>query len=560
MHSACGSHRGALCSCRPRALPRRQTTTCASCTQPPYASRRRSALVTVLDSEQRAHVLIRRTRALLHLLHGLSLIVVSGCRVERDSPDDVDYRRDVQPLLAARCAGCHGETRAEAGFRADHYLGVIGCVEGSVPVTLPGSDGRVPLLAVLDRDDHRQILDTSERALVARWLDRGAPAGRGVHESAFLDPRSPDSHGAWLRAQRYRPLLAANDSMQCARCHAGAGTTDPLVTAPGATSCQSCHQQGVFACGTCHGLGESAAPPRDRCFFPTDRAGAHAAHGAPRIAAAIPCASCHPVPSAAGVFDGAHADGRVEVWFDRNVIPYGQRDPSSGRCVDTCHARGGARPDPRWYEEAPMTCGDCHGAPPRDHYVGACSSCHAEATATGTALRATRLHMNGVVDRGDGSGTCSACHGSAGTAWPSTGAHRAHATPSASAAVPCETCHVVPGARDPHPRGGAVQVRFSGLALQASRRPSYDASDKSCAGTYCHEGRGAATPAPRWDQGASGSACGSCHAVPPPAPHTASASCAGAGAGCHVGSTDVTGALTPAGASRHVDGRIDRGP
>ena len=36
-----------------------------------------------------------------------------------DAPSDVDYARDVKPVLAARCYACHGALKAEAGLRVD---------------------------------------------------------------------------------------------------------------------------------------------------------------------------------------------------------------------------------------------------------------------------------------------------------------------------------------------------------------------------------------------------------------------------------------------------------
>jgi predicted CxxxxCH...CXXCH cytochrome family protein len=198
--------------------------------------------------------------------------------------------------------------------------------------------------------------------------------------------------------------------------------------------------------------------------------------------------------------------------------------------------------------------------PPKAHYTGPCSSCHREADGTGTALAAPKLHVNGKVDLGDGSGRCGACHGSGDSPWPSTGAHAAHAMPTGAAPVACETCHAVPGPTDAHPlRAGAALVRLAGLGTKGARPATYDAATKTCAATYCHDGAGAAASAkaPRWTDGAPLRACGSCHATPPPAPHPQDTSC-GASA-CHEGIT-TTGALAISAGGRavHVNGIIDR--
>ena len=79
---------------------------------------------------------------------------------------------------------------------------------------------------------------------------------------------------------------------------------------------------------------------------------------------------------------------------------------------------------------APVGCNDCHLSPPANHYTGACTGCHAEANATGTALTPGPLHVNGKVDLGNGSGQCGACHGSGNSPWPTTQVHAAHQNPT----------------------------------------------------------------------------------------------------------------------------------
>lgn len=201
-----------------------------------------------------------------------------------------------------------------------------------------------------------------------------------------------------------------------------------------------------------------------------------------------------------------------------------------------------------------MACGDCHGSPPKNHYAGACTACHSEADARGTSLRDRRLHMNGKVDLGDGSGTCGACHGNGNDPTPLDAAHVAHARPTSAAPVPCETCHEVPASTVGHPTGNGVTVRFRGRAVTGGRRASWSPTTKTCAGTYCHEGAGATLPAPTWSTGPSARACTACHGSPPPAPHPASTSCGSSG--CHDGLVGADGSFTAAGRAAHVNGTL----
>ncbi len=488
-----------------------------------------------------------------------------GCRGDvRPLADEPTYRDDVAAILDARCARCHANGASAGGFIANTYAGAIGCTASGRSTVLPKD--AAALLEILAQPDHRDFVDGDQRAILAHWVATDAQSVRaGVHPRSFADPRSPSGHAAVLRASRYRPLTDREDVQACARCHDGAGARPDAITsaAAGATPCTNCHAEvgGVNACSTCHGAPGRDYPPRDPCFYPTDLTkDAHAAHAAPGASriAALDCSSCHPRP-ALGAFDGAHTDGYVEIEFDHAVAGReAQWSESERRCTGTCHDRGGSRPTPTWGSgTAPLDCNGCHTSPPKNHFTGPCTSCHAEANANGTALVAPRLHVNGKVDLGNGNGSCGACHGSGTSPWPKTGAHAAHQAPSGAAAVACETCHAVPGPGDAHPlRAGAAVVRLAGLATRGGAPATYDAATKTCASTYCHAGSGASASAPRWTDGAPARACGSCHATPPPPPHAQSASC-GAST-CHEGITTSALAITPAGRPVHVNGQIDR--
>ncbi|MBS2018815.1 MAG: CxxxxCH/CxxCH domain-containing protein [Deltaproteobacteria bacterium] len=485
-----------------------------------------------------------------------ALMAALACENAREDTDaGPAYAGDVEGILGARCSRCHAGPAPVGGFRVGSYRDAIGCATGGRPLVVPSEASL--LEEVLGRPSHREVISEDERARVVAWVRAGATGARaGTHPARFADPRAPQGHVQLLRDARHRPMFDPSDADHCARCHEGAGPRPQgiVLPAPGATSCTSCHdaQGGVEACGTCHGARDRAYPPRDPCFFPPPPAGdVHAAHAAPSRSRAqgIDCAACHPRP-ASGAFAGAHGDGHVEVWFDVYTLGGASFDPSTRRCAGTCHDRGGAKPQPEWRAGgSALACGDCHGAPPRDHYVGPCTSCHREADATGTSLpKLGPLHANGKVDLGDGSGACGACHGSGESPWPASGAHAAHRAPSGAAPVACETCHVVPSGGEKHPtRAGAAAVRLAGLATKGGRAPTYDAATKTCGSTYCHDGAGATRPSPRWSDGPLGS-CGACHASPPPAPHPQSTACGTSG--CHVGGPN---------AKQHVNGVIDRG-
>ncbi len=515
--------------------------------------------------------------------HALLALLACACSEDRarELPRPV-YEGDVAQLLALRCGDCHGADDAGAGYRIDEYLRTLACPPSSpnTPATQPpsidaGVSATAPLLAVLERDDHRALLDAAERARLAAWVAEGAPLrDHGVHAPGILNPRSPEWHGRLAARERFAPLRDAKHPEACGRCHAGAPVTPrgSVQPAAGAPACTSCHAEprGVLACGTCHGDGARRAfPPRDACLFEDARADdAHAVHAQATVlqASALPCSACH--PKADATLSGSHADGTLEVHLDPMVAGEGARfDPDSRRCATYCHDHDGARARPRFDEPGPMTCGDCHGAPPAGHFAGACDGCHAEPNAKGTALRSTALHLDGHVDVGpanaNGSG-CGTCHGQGEDPMPQSPSHRLHRTPQLTTPIACTECHVVPekvtsrghldvGERTP------PDVVFGPLARARGQSPSYDAG--TCREVACH-GAGLSEGLERalhWDERASGS-CSGCHSLPPPAPHPQDQGCAAVAChGAEVQSGSPGPRLTEAGRAQHVDGAIDHG-
>jgi len=389
--------------------------------------------------------------------------------------------------------------------------------------------------------------------LAACSEDRAEPTEAtwtGVHDPSYADPSAPAFHGTQLRAARWASMLDANDPDACGRCHEGGPVRPPGVTsaAPGAPPCTKCHDQpgGVLACTTCHDYGKSAAHP------------AHLA-SSPVREAPLTCGTCHPVPGTP-VIGGYHGDGTVEIIFDRSVVAgEASYDRSTNACAVYCHDQGGNRARPTWTEATSMACNDCHLSPPTGHYTGACTNCHKEPNAEGTALSGGPLHLNGKVDLGDGSGKCGACHGSGDSPWPSTFAHPAHQSPTLTEPLACTNCHVVPSTiQDPVHLDGTVHVTFSGLATARGAQPAWNGT--SCTDVACH-GANLSDPAavPQWtDTSGAQSRCGACHGIPP-SQHTPSTDCNRGD--CHGSevSLDVNGvpSITQSGRMLHIDGVIE---
>jgi predicted CxxxxCH...CXXCH cytochrome family protein len=532
-------------------------------------------------------------RALItRALAALTVVTVAAC--ERAQPLASDVRRrvswqeEIAPLLQERCSSCHSGATPAGGYEVTTYLSAIGAVgrPGRPPVVTAG-DASSTLLATLDPAKADAIHQPLAGALplLSEWVVEGRLSyfRSGVHEGGILNPADPDFHGQLLRDRRW-------DFALCQSCH-GADFTGGKA----GVSCTSCHSEpaGPQSCTTCHGQ-------------PPDQ-GAHLAHvGGVGLGKKLACSECHTTP--------AHWDDPGHLFLTdaaktqktRATVLFGALaskapaspswDPTSARCSATwCHGGGftdakATNPNPVWTGGAGQaSCGTCHGLPPANHgsNSSSCSTCHAAVAGPGVSLANPSLHIDGVVQVGDGSGTCSACHGTPGNPAPprdvagntdpsfiTVGAHQAHlnASHQISGRIQCSACHVVPQtALSPGhiDHDGPATVTFSGLALADSAQPRWDRATASCSATYCHGGGAqmAADTTPKktpvWTAGTSQASCGSCHGLPP-----TSGAHAGLRLGltdcfkCHADTIDSQGNIIVTGApgaetSTHLNGVVD---
>ena len=168
---------------------------------------------------------------------------------------------------------------------------------------------------------------------------------------------------------------------------------------------------GAAACGSCH-----AIPPGT---------GDHGRHNT-----RFSCSSCHGSGySSSSVNAATHNNGI------RDLIAGAGWNVASQSCTNACHGTGS------WSATATLPCASCHAIPPgtgdhgRHNTRFSCSSCHGSGYSSSSVNAAT--HNNGIRDLIAGAGwnvasqSCTnACHGTG--SW------------SATATLPCGSCHGVP--------------------------------------------------------------------------------------------------------------------
>jgi predicted CxxxxCH...CXXCH cytochrome family protein len=411
-------------------------------------------------------------------------------------------------------------------------------------------------------------------------------------------------HGSFKNGANGTPAWKAGGGVACGSCHAvgatnGAGGTHPTFST--AKDCGSCHGGGYtndtvdlamhmngvvdapnVACSTCHGddtrvpvasataldpTGANlvqASPPLD-AGGGAAATGAHLAHvnqgdtAAPGpLSNAIPCATCHAVPTSA-----AHSNGTVDVAFSGLATAGGAApaayDFASHGCASTyCHGSftGGAGANAiAWTATGKRACTSCHAAPPTPggavHHPPnpGCGSCHAGYTASSVAAA---THVDGAIEHAPASG-CTQCHGdlaaggvastdvraapgsdasavdahgngATATSARGVGAHAKHLTGTTWRAMPiaCGECHGVPPDGDEAHADGNPLVAFGPLARTAwngepSIAPQWNgaggAPTLTCSGTYCHGNfKNGANATLTWATPGT-VVCGTCHAV-----------------------------------------------
>lgn len=438
-----------------------------------------------------------------------ALLVLCGCG-ELAPIEEPTVTWTQAGAVFAKCTECHEET-------SSFFELARSCRADGEHWVSPGDEAS-PILEVVSAGDHRGRLSETELEQLRGWIageltfmsSRAHPPGWSVDHGTSLDPRP------------------------CGACH------NKPVERGGAIACTTCHAESfaVDRCNNCHDHRD------DRCASPVQRTSArlhrvHASGGSDESFPAVGCEECHRVPR--NILERGHFDDGsegAETSFD-----------ATGCTVPSCH---GAK-IPSWEEPAGERCERCHGNPPADHASDRCNECHRGAT-----------HLDRTLNVGV---ACNDCHAPAQL----SGAHTAHLFANVFRdAIACESCHLVPGARDDRGHldsGPPAEVIFSGAAATAggALTPRFDG--QRCASVGCHGAHldGSAEHTGLWTSSEQ-PACGSCHALPPVFVRGGAATHLPTGdADCGVCHRTAEGApisfgtsfITEAGKRAHANGRIE---
>ena len=123
------------------------------------------------------------------------LAVLTLAHVDSECLAEVDYLKQVKPLLATKCFSCHGALKQQAGMRLD-AASLIRKGGDNGPVIQPGKPELSPLFERVTSSDvetrmpphgEGEPLDAEQIAILRSWIKSGAKA---PDEAIPTDPRS----------------------------------------------------------------------------------------------------------------------------------------------------------------------------------------------------------------------------------------------------------------------------------------------------------------------------------------------------------------------------------
>jgi hypothetical protein len=114
----------------------------------------------------------------------LCLLVISGS-LSTGSADEIDFNRDIRPILADKCFACHGpDAQAlQGGLRLDLFSSVTSPADSGKSAIIPGQPTLSEMIQRINSEDPGQVmpppqshktLEEAEKKLLELWIAHGA--------------------------------------------------------------------------------------------------------------------------------------------------------------------------------------------------------------------------------------------------------------------------------------------------------------------------------------------------------------------------------------------------
>src|SRR5437870_3294403 len=132
-------------------------------------------------------------------LRGLAVVVLVGCHPAFAAQKDLDFNRDIRPILSDHCYACHGpdENKRKGGLRLDRQEEALKTLKSGSRAIVPGDLAKSTLVQRLTSHDPDEVMPPPQEAkplraeqveLLIRWVKEGA---QWKNHWSFIAPERP---------------------------------------------------------------------------------------------------------------------------------------------------------------------------------------------------------------------------------------------------------------------------------------------------------------------------------------------------------------------------------
>jgi cytochrome c len=124
----------------------------------------------------------------------------------------VDFARDIKPILEVSCVRCHGPEKPKSRFRLDNRAAALKGGENGVDI-LPGNSAKSPLIHYVARlvtdlemppEGKGDPLTSGQVGLLRAWIDQGAPWNDSSPTNLFDLSISPTAGGVFVSGDKHQ--------------------------------------------------------------------------------------------------------------------------------------------------------------------------------------------------------------------------------------------------------------------------------------------------------------------------------------------------------------------
>ena len=128
---------------------------------------------------------------------------------------EVDFQRDIRPILAEHCFQCHSPDKAEAGLRLDQAATIGRKLESGTRAIVPGNVTASAIIPRIQSDDpgermpaEKPPLSIRQKQLLNEWIQQGASWGiHWAYRPLVTNALPITTNRAWLEDDIDRSVL-----------------------------------------------------------------------------------------------------------------------------------------------------------------------------------------------------------------------------------------------------------------------------------------------------------------------------------------------------------------